>query len=131
MILWSSHSQTRKRRAGKIAIEGAVIAVRRQMARSNQLSKREPVLGALERGKRRTSVPAIASALTDLAEIDKFVKEQAEAIPFGRGSGIVSVIKAGGDAFDRKCGLPVCAALARRKQTDAVDRSQSTVAFEG
>jgi len=71
------------------------------MARSNQLSKREPVLGALERGKRRTSVPAIASALTDLAEIDKFVKEQAEAIPFGRGSGIVSVIKAGGDAFDR------------------------------
>jgi uncharacterized membrane protein len=71
------------------------------MARSNQLSKREPVLGALERGKRRTSVPAIASALTDLGEIDKFVKEQAEAIPFGRGSGIVSVIKAGGDAFDQ------------------------------
>jgi hypothetical protein len=37
--------------------------------------------------------------LTDLAEIDKFVKEQAEAIPFG--SGIVSVIKAGGDGFNR------------------------------
>ena len=53
------------------------------MARSNQLSKREPVLGALERGKRRTSVPAIAGALTDLGEIDKFVKEQAEAIPLG------------------------------------------------
>ena len=56
------------------------------MARSNQLSKREPVLGALERGKRRTTVPAIASALTDLAETDKFVKEQAEAIPLHQGA---------------------------------------------
>jgi hypothetical protein len=44
----------------------------------------EPVLGALERGKRRTSFSAIAGALTDLAEIDKFVKAQAEAIPLGQ-----------------------------------------------
>jgi hypothetical protein len=80
VILWSSHSQTRKTRAGKNCD-------RRRRSRCEigkwpgRTNFQTAVLGALKRGNGRTSVPAIAGALTDLAEINKFVKEQAEAIP--------------------------------------------------
>ncbi len=49
------------------------------MARSNQLSNGRS--GSIKAWQWTYLVPAIAGTLTDLAEIDKFVKEQAEAIP--------------------------------------------------
>ena len=66
-------------------------------------------------------VPAIAGALTDLGEIDKFVKEHAEAIPLGEAAVLYSVSKSRRRLLltaRLKCGLPVCAALATRKKTD-------------
>jgi hypothetical protein len=55
-------------------------------------------------------------ALTDLGEIDKFVKETRRSYSFKRGRGIVLVRKAGGDDFDGRSNA-VGAALVTRKKT--------------
>jgi hypothetical protein len=70
-------------------------------------------------------------ALTDLGEIDKFVKETRRSYSFKRGRGIVLVRKAGGDDFDGRSNA-VGAALATRKKTGGrwSKSKQSTVAFE-
>jgi len=54
--------------------------------------------------------------LTDLGEIDKFVKETRRSYSFKRGRGIVLVRKAGGDDFDGRSNA-VGAALVTRKKT--------------
>jgi hypothetical protein len=58
-------------------------------------------------------------ALTDLGDRER----TGRSYPFRRGSDIVSVRKACGDAFDGYSNAvgAVCAPLATRKQTDAVD----------